>query len=484
MNLKQQLECLFLGGTPAFIFTKGIKITKPVYYKQVPEAQDLIGRLRPINKVKYFNVPELPLEFVDSIPTDEEDKTRMALIKIKEILDKVLKIIPFKHKNLTEGEDKTIFEEYLKDIFVEAGIPAPTFDKKLMEPDNIVRNGILFSFLKPVSSNKYKIDFRHFAKYDFRKEIDCPILVGNLKLTNNVLEFENIVKYNKLLNVTETVCADEGERFIKLRAELYANAFFELTAVQHLLGCHFLAGFNLNIGTRLLSKDNPLKQFLWNFVYGTMNINSQINTLIGKNIGSVIGLSPFTEESFYEYIRDMAKVPNIEIFEATPAIPAKLAVDLKSIKNIISPHIKNLIEHSNEKYKKENSKMFEFLRSKVSIISDKNDAELLTDLVYAVSAHHEVVGNNSLEPRAQSVYTTYGTTKYNYIAAILVLIITAIPIRKITAHDVECTIKNTHAKQIYINLVKDLLEYESSMICDNHLHLRIKPSNLEAAVQV
>ena len=292
------------------------------------------------------------------------------------------------------------------------------------------------------------------------------------------------MRFDKNLNEIEIVDADNSEKFIRTRAELYANAFFELTVMQHLVGCHFIAATNLNIGVRLLSKENPLKQFLWNLSYGTLHINSQINVLIGKKNGSVITLSPFTEESFYDYLRDSIKKSDIKVFETDSVLNSPLHDDLRSIKAIFRKNIKNILELCHEKFKAENEKMFSFLKSKINMLKEKSDIEILTDLVYAVSVYHEIVGNNSIELKSQDFYMNYNTDKYNYINNMLRLLKTAIPIRKITAHDVECTIKDPDAKKMYLNMVKELLEYEVSMEIGDKNHLRIKPSNLEAAVQV
>jgi hypothetical protein len=484
MNFLQHLECFFLGGKPTFIFTKGIDITAPVYYRQIPEAEDYSTKLTPVNKVKYYDVPELPLEFVPDVPKDEEDKKKLFLIKAKTSLDKLFSYIPYNHRNLGPGEDKRIFDEYLQETFSKAGLATPSFDESLFEPQYCIRNGILYSFLKRETGNRYTIDFTHYHKYKFRKEINPPILKAKLKLEKDILVFESISRFDKELNLIETVPADGSKEFIRIRSDLYATAFFDLTAVQHLLGCHFLAGFNLNVGVRMLSNENPLKQFLWNFVYGTMNINSQIDTLIGKKVGSVIALSPFQEDSFYEFLRDSAQRDFSELFSSNPAIPNEMSVDLKNIKSAIEGNLGFVLEHSKQKFKSENDRMFEFLRGKIKELKDRTDQELLASLVYAVSAHHEIVGNNSLELRSQSVLSTYNISKYEYIASMLVLIITAIPIRKITAHDVESTIKDDFAKSMYLNMVSELLDYETTMKYTDHRNLRIKPSNLEAAVQV
>lgn len=484
MNFLQHLECFFLGGKPTFVFDKGIDITGPVFYKQIPESDDLTGKIKPANQVKYFNIPELPLEFVDSVPTDEEDKKKLLIIKTIIFFNNFFKYIPYNHRDLNRGEDKKIFNQYLQDTFKNAGIAYPSFDETLFEPNYCIRNGILYSFLKKVSDNQFEIDFTHYSKYNFRKKINPPILKAKLKLYNNILLFESISRFDKDLNLIECICADDSEKFIRIRTDLYATAFFELTTVQHLLGCHFLAGFNLNVGVRMLSNKNPLKQFLWNFVFGTMNINSQINLLIGKKVGSIIGLSPFTEESFYEFIRDNAKQDFSNIFKPTPIIPNDMCVDLKNIKSILTTNIDTVLEYSDNDFIDENNKMFSYLRSKIGILRDQTNSELLGSLVYAVSAHHEVVGNNSLELRSQAVLSTYNGSKYDYIEALLILVITAIPIRKITAHDVEATIQNKFAKNTYLKMVSELLDYETSMVYSDPKFTRIKPSNLEAAVQV
>ena len=117
MNFLQHIECFFLGGKPTFVFAKGIDITAPVFYRQIPESQDFTGKLKPANQVKYYNIPELPLEFVDSVPADEEDKKKLFLIKAKTTLDKFFSYIPYKHRNLKRGEDKKIFDQYLQDTF-------------------------------------------------------------------------------------------------------------------------------------------------------------------------------------------------------------------------------------------------------------------------------------------------------------------------------------------------------------------------------
>jgi len=484
MTLEQHLECLFLGGKTTFLITKAIKDTVPIYYKEVPDAEDFTNKLKPIHKVNYYDVPELPIEFIEPIPKDEDSTEKLRLLEIKKFLDSILNLFPFKSENLKEGEEQAIFNKYLKDIFKISGVNAPSFDKTLMEPDNIIRNGIFFSFLKHVSDNQYVIDFTHFAKYNFRKEINNPILKGNLILKNDILIFKNIVRFDKNLKEIETIEADNSEKFIKTRAELYANVFFELTVMQHLVGCHFIAATNLNIGVRLLSKENPLKQFLWNLSYGTLHINSQINALIGKKNGIVIILSPFTEESFYDYLRDSIKKSDIKVFETDSVLNSSLHDDLRSIKAIFRKNIKNILELCPENFKTENEKMFSFLKSKINMLKEKSDIEILTDLVYAVSVYHEIVGNNSIELKSQDFYMSYNIDKYNYINNILRLLKTTIPIRKITAHDVECTIKDPDAKKVYLNMVKELLEYEVSMEIGDKNHLRIKPSNLEAAVQV
>ena len=484
MKPEQHLECFFMGGKTTFLTTEAIKKISPIYYKDIPEAEDFTNKFKPINEIKYYDVPKLPIEFIEPIPQDEDSTEKLIILKVKKNLDLMLNFFPFKKENIKEGEEQAIFNEYLKDIFKSSGVNPPSFNKALMEPNNIIRNGIFFSFLKHVSDDKYVVDFTHFAKYNFRKEINNPILKGNLILKNDILKFENIVRFDKDLKQIELIEADDSEKFIKTRAELYANVFFELTLMQHLVGCHFLAATNLNVGVRLLSKENPLKQFLWNFSYGTLHINSQGNVLIGKNIGSLISLSPFTEESFYDYLRDSIEKSDIKIFETESALDSKLTDDLKSIKNIFRKNIENIVQYSNEKFKEENQKMFSFLKSKITFFKEKTDVEILTNLIYAVSAYHEIVGNNSIELKSQDFYMYYNINKYDYINAMLVLVVTAIPIRKITAHDVELTIKNQSAKKIYLNMIKELLEYELSMEIGDKNHLRIKPSNLESAVQV
>ena len=486
MNFLQHLECLFLGGKPTVLFTKAIDLTSPVYYKRIPDSEDFAYNLKPISNVKYYNVPELPLEFVEQVPTDEEDKTKIFLSKFKTTIDKIFTFIPYKHKTLSKGQDKEIFEKYLRDVFKGAGLEAPSYDETLLEPNYCIRNGIFYSFLKQISTNQYTIDFTHYSKYEFKKGIN-PILKANLAMKDGILVFQSISRFDKGLKLIEEIPADGSDKFIRIRADLYSTAFFELTALQHLLGCHFLAGFNLNVGVRLLSKENPLKQFLWNFVFGTMNINSQIDSLIGKSIGIVITRSPFTENSFYDYIRDSANSYDFSvIFDPKPAISSEMCDDLKNIKATLCSNISHVLEYSNNnlEYKTENENMFIFLRSKIKTLKDKTDLEILTSLVYAASAYHEVVGNNSLPLRSQAILSNYSVTKYNYIAEMLLMVITAIPIRKITAHDVEPTIKDRVAKEVYLNMVRELLDYETSMVYSDHKFLRIKPSNLEAAVQV
>lgn len=484
MNFLQHIECFFLGGKSTFVFAKGIDITVPVFYKYIPESEDLTKKIKPAHQVKYYNIPELPLEFVDSVPADEEDKKKLFLVKAKTTLDKFFSYIPYKHKNLKHGEDKKIFDQYLQDTFKKAGLANPSFDESLFEPNYCVRNGIFYSFLKRISGNQFEIDFTHYSKYNFRENINPPILKAKLRLDNNTLIFESISRFDRDLNLIECVQADDSEKFTRIRTDLYATAFFDLTAVQHLLGCHFLAGFNLNVGVRMLSTENPLKQFLWNFVFGTMNINSHIDTLIGKTIGYVIEISPFTEDSFYDFVRDSASRDFSNIFEPNPAIQNEMCTDLRNIKSILSANIETVLYHSNVEFKDENNKMFSFLRNKISILRHKTDLEILSSLVYAVSAHHEVVGNNSLELRSQAALSAYYMPKYDYIASMLLMVITAIPIRKITAHDVESTIRNTFAKNAYLKMVSELLDYETSMVYSDPRFLRIKPSNLEAAVQV
>lgn len=484
MNFLQHIECFFLGGKSTFVYDKGIDITGPVFYKHIPESEDLTKKIKPANQVKYYNIPELPLEFIDSVPDDEEDKKKLFLNKAKTTLDKFFSYIPYKHKNLKRGEDKKIFDQYLQDTFKKAGLANPSFNESLFEPNYCVRNGILYSFLKRISVKQFEIDFTHYSKYNFRENINPPILKAKLRLDNNTLVFESISRFDRDLNLIECVQADDSEKFTRIRTDLYATAFFDLTAVQHLLGCHFLAGFNLNVGVRMLSTENPLKQFLWNFVFGTMNINSQINTLIGKTVGGLIELSPFTEDSFYDFVRDSTKRDFSNIFDPKPAIHNEMCADLKNIKSILTVNIETVLNHSNIDFIDENDKMFSFLRNKISILSNKTNLEILSSLVYAVSAYHEVVGNNSLELRSQAVLSTYNISKYEYIVSMQVLVITAIPIRKITAHDVEQTIQDAFAKKVYLNMISELINYETSMIYSDPKFLRIKPSNLEAAVQV
>jgi hypothetical protein len=246
MRFLQHIECFFIGGKPTFILESAIGATVPVYYRQVPEAEDFSGKFKPLHTLKGYDVPELPLEFVDCVPKDEDDKKKTLIIKTITALSKFLGRLPFKDRSIAKGDDEIIFDQYIADSFAEIGIPKPSFDSSIFEPEHCVRNGIFYSFLRATSKDSFVIDFTNYTKYSFKNTDRPPILKAHLKLDGGKLVFESISRFDKNLNIVEVVSACESDEFIKLRSELYANAFFELTTTQHLIGCHFLAGSNLN----------------------------------------------------------------------------------------------------------------------------------------------------------------------------------------------------------------------------------------------
>lgn len=410
-------------------------------------------------------VKHIGIKIVKTLPKDER------LIHKFGILERIVSIllymdhgISYKIKTDAEAIESTSLK-IQNDLF---------YDNPIGDIEEIIRKDVFYRNFTN-ENDYYVIDSLFMQKYEYRKGILPPVIKAYfIKDEDDSLILDHFIYNDKHVYRT-------SENFVLCKRVLNNYIVLDTVIYRHLYISHLSSGEIFSFYIRKhLSSGNKLKQFLWNFCYGTMRINNSTSLLLGENSGGLIKFFPFTKSSMVDYLSDFSKRDNsLVMYPSKKDYNSNINEDCVALYNIYLHHLLKMTEILSNDELEEMQRVIEDVKNHDQCHRDKTNEEILASFIYTVSVEHHLSGtrisrflkNGHTYPASIDIDGT--VRKYDYLYTMCILSGTSSERRK--------TIINLPK-----NYDRQVIDVYESMCTDmrNQDLKYISPTDLPSSIQV
>jgi hypothetical protein len=345
---------------------------------------------------------------------------------------------------------QTFFEKIGKGI--EGIVSQPSFDESLFDLNKGILNGPFFGILIKEGKH-YVIDSRFMTKYEYKSGLLAPSVKAVFEFKQGSLVWKHI-EHNGKTCLPQTPEFELGERL------MYNYLLIDTIVNKRLLASHLkVPKAGAYAVRKFMSAQNRLKQFLYNFTYGSISIMNVADLFLGKGYGNGIKYFPFTEKGLIDYTNDSIEEDHTSTYFPEVNYPCGVLEDCVTVYNIYKKYVSRVISILDETEKKECLEVVNFLQNEVKEYKYKSCVEILASFMYVTSVVH-TLKTNVLEYVTQgyrcpvSVNSNGTIPKYAYLTAIPFVLVTTIPMRKLFVK--LPAVYSSQAKTIYNDMCSDL----------------------------
>lgn len=456
-----------------------MKHLKPAHYNTIPDVEPTIHSVPASESLPHLVGAKIQLP--SHVPYDERNLTKQVVVKNMIEVRSILKMINEPSEYLPLEDMGSFYQKYFSWFHY---LPnPPSFQRDLLEVKHVFTKGPFIQYLDYDSkTDTFKLDTRRFNAYDI-KATSLPIGYDiELLADGGELRFKDPAR--------------DAEKLLPALTGMVTH----IAMVRHLWFCHVCMGQSLAICVRKhLSKHNPLKAFLWEFIFGTLEVNYDLAiSLLYPEYGFFYLIFPITQKGLTQMINEEQKSFHWDHDMLNPCENAAYAAlkkkgvatptedDAYALKQVLKTAIDKVIAISHEAgFAKENQHFLEMLKKETGLRAERNVPldEALLKACFAVSVLHKINGSFTFNYFTQipSILHKNGMVSRDEYFLYLVLILdTSIPMRLLANLDTADNMSLDMLTPVYMEMVNKLkhMKEQSLMGIGN-----IDPLTIQSAVQ-